>query len=422
MIRLKNFPLKLLFLILVIKMILVILHLPLLLMFQSVDSVKHAIPVYCSSHVSYIQSDPTTNKLLPYMFKIHRCGGSEENPAYKKCVPTSDGVQTVPLKLLAADQGKMETITYENHTKCELVCVTNANTCSPQENYDEGRCACDCRYTEGTDTSRVCRSPFQFKRTSGNCDCVCPDFIRNAACGLNKVFSEEDCGCVCKRKFFKRCARKKMVIDETCNCVDLPTNDKTIGGENCKGGVTGGVLAFIVIFEAICFVGGYYLFYVYCYKRQYKPYHKEMRQKTLDIDTLDNGNQVPLLQKQHSDSDPDDRRHNEIEEAVARLEESQKDSQRNRKYEEAVARFGDSQRDSKGSGKYSTQDNLNEKYTNSVSYYPDDEKSPMTPKINNSEIFMYNDILETEDDMQNLPSLSTDTYSLSEYDGSVTQV
>jgi len=376
-------------------------------MFQSVDSVKHAIPVYCAPHLNYIQSDPTTNKFLPYIFQIHRCGGSEENPAYKRCVPTSDGVQTVPLKLLAADEQKMETVTYENHTKCELVCVKDANTCSPHETYDGARCACDCKYKQADDTKGVCESPFQFKRTSGNCDCVCPDFIRNAACGLNKVFSEEDCGCVCKRKFFKRCARKKMVIDETCNCVDPPTNAKTIGSKNCKGGVTGGVLAVIVIFEAVCFVGGYFLFYVYCYKRQYKPQQEMKRQKTLDTGTLDNGNQIHFFYKeQHPDTAPDDRRHNEIEEAVARFKDSQRDSQR--------------------SGKYSNQDNRSGKFSNSDSYYPDDEKSPLTPKSQKSEDFMYNDILETEDDMHYLHASNTDSYSLSEYDGSgyasVTQV
>ena len=359
---------------------------------QSADSVKHAIPVYCSPHLSYIQSDPPNNKLLPYMFEIHRCGGSEENPAYKRCVPTSDGVKTVPLKLLAADEGKIETVRYENHTKCELVCVTDANTCSPHENYDQARCACDCKYSRAEDTKDVCTPPFQFKRTSGNCDCVCPNFIRNAACGLNEVFSEKDCGCVCKMKVYKRCARKKMVINEECNCDDPSTYVKIPGKESCNGGVTGRVLAVIIILVAICIVGGYLLFYVCCYKQQYKPRHEEKRQMFRST----------TFKEPHPDSVHADWRHNEIEEAVERL----KDNQR--------------------SGKYFNQDNRIGKFSNSDSYYPCYEKSQLTPKSIKSEEFIYDDVFETEGDMYYLHDYNVELYCLSEYDrcgyASVTRV
>lgn len=214
--------------------------------------------VDCDSFVDYVPTDPGLYRYDPLYVKLHRCHGKyyELNPHNRKCVPSN----TSKLNVIVYDKfGQPSTLELANHTECRQVCsITQAN-CTKYATFDSGLCECSCN------NDKV-ECPERFTWDRFRCDCKCRQ--EATECNQGKEWSTEECGCTCKSKLIARCAKRGQAINkDSCTCVDAAVVAKQTS--DCEGGVTGAMLAVIILGEAFVIAVCYYFFYVYCYKHNY---------------------------------------------------------------------------------------------------------------------------------------------------------
>ena len=236
--------------------------------------------IECGPYTDYVATDPGFHRYSPYFVKLHRCHGANLNgsPRNRKCVPIESKIQNLKTYGLSATGPQI--LTVKNHTACEYVCSITASSCSEHEKFESKECFCSCKYTKEP-TPSPCVTPMYWDQTK--CKCVCP--YTSLTCAEMKEFSAELCGCICKQKTNIQCSKRKQIVDEsTCYCVPPPAVTAGRSSSGCDGGVKGGILAVIMIFEALAFVVAYFFLYIYCYKRRYLP------KKKLKIQTMNQNN------------------------------------------------------------------------------------------------------------------------------------
>lgn len=109
-------------------------------------------------HESVVAVDSPTHRYYPFFVKLHRCLGSEYliSPLIRRCVPKT--YVELNVQVYQIHGRGMSTITVRNHTKCEPACVRTPDECNPiLENWDEKRCACNCKYPYGPPKELACK-------------------------------------------------------------------------------------------------------------------------------------------------------------------------------------------------------------------------------------------------------------------------
>ena len=324
--------------------------------------------VECGPHIDYIETDPGKYRYFPFVVELYRCHGSNNgpNPQNKKCVASgeSGSIKKVKSQVFDQETGQVVPLTLQNYTKCTEVCMLSQEKCTPYETFtNNNTCNCKCHYDSSNPTNAsLCRKlgP-DFKWNMGKCNCECGKDPQQRVCKIKKqIFSDDLCACVCKPKFSQRCAKRGQVLDEaTCGCVDRPVATGA-AQSGCKDGVTGGVLAVIMIIEALALMVGYFFFYVYCYKKKYlerKASKYSVKNSQVQHDHQDgvrNGDVVLATEGSFNDEQSQD----------------SIDSESNISPQSVIS--------------YS-----------SMNIYPHDEKSPLTN--NKDEWYLYNDIEETDE-------------------------
>ncbi|XP_057311796.1 uncharacterized protein LOC130649525 [Hydractinia symbiolongicarpus] len=224
--------------------------------------------VDCNSYVDFVATDPKYHRYTPYYVKLNRCNGVNVGgwkPHNKRCLPTKDGISNI--SILTVDSGnRFNFVTLQNHTACNERCIIDNSSCTQYQTFQPNDCDCLCKYNNPPQTN-PCVHPLTWDHTK--CNCVCPH--TSLKCEKGKVFTKDTCGCTCNIKIRIQCTERKMLIDQnSCTCV-APNVVTGAAKGTCEGDVKGGVLAVVMIMEALAFVVAYFFLYSYCYKRQYLP-------------------------------------------------------------------------------------------------------------------------------------------------------
>ena len=222
--------------------------------------------VECGLNIDYIETDPGKIRYYLFVVELYHSHESNNNSSLqnKECFVYGSIEQVMSQAFDQQTQQRSIISILQNYTKCTEVCMLSQEKCTPYETFtNNNTCNCKCHYDSSNPTNAsLCRKlgP-DFKWNMGKCNCECGKDPQQRVCKIKKqIFSDDLYACVCKPKFSLRCAKRGQVLDEaTCGCVQ----------SGCKDGVSGGVLAAIMVIEALAFIVGYFYFYVYCYKKKY---------------------------------------------------------------------------------------------------------------------------------------------------------
>ncbi|KAL9980736.1 hypothetical protein ACROYT_G009372 [Oculina patagonica] len=172
-------------------------------------------PVSCEPRQVVLALDPPNHQYVPYFIDdVYRCsGGCNVSPKTYRCVAKTQNNITGDVVDLA--NSKMKRISVVNHTSCECTCVTKAEDCSENEDFDEGTCSCQCKYTDEPPTP--CPNRFSWNPFPCKCECARPPEF----CTVSKEWSHQACGCVCTQFAVERCrSEEKYLNATTCECED----------------------------------------------------------------------------------------------------------------------------------------------------------------------------------------------------------
>ena len=222
--------------------------------------------VECGLNIDYIETDPGKIRYYLFVVELYHSHESNNNSSLqnKECFVYGSIEQVMSQAFDQQTQQRSIISILQNYTKCTEVCMLSQEKCTPYETFtNNNTCNCKCHYdSSNPPNASLCRKlgP-DFKWNMDKCNCECGKDPQQRVCKIKKqIFSDDLCACVCKPKFSLRCAKRGQVLDEaTCGCVQ----------SGCKDGVSGGVLAAIMVIEALAFIVGYFYFYVYCYKKKY---------------------------------------------------------------------------------------------------------------------------------------------------------
>lgn len=231
------------------------------LLVQLAHAQDFAPPVNCQPHLDYVETDPTRHRYFPYITKIHRCRGADHKPSEKKCIPVPNTDKRVQVKTIDMLTGNSVTMTMVNHTACQSVCKYTKADCINNQVYDEKGCICKCQLKQ---PPLPCAPPNIW--STKTCACACPATVKQRGCPTNRMqFSQEECKCQCKERFYKKCAREKRVLDEsTCYCADPVVITEVIEASSntqlMESKIKISTLVIAIVFEAVCFIAGYFLY------------------------------------------------------------------------------------------------------------------------------------------------------------------
>ena len=234
--------------------------------------------IECGLDIDYIETDVGKNRYYPFVVELYHCHGfnNSSSSQNKKCfVYAEPGTIKRVISQTFDKQTEQPPVilTLQNYTKCTEVCMLSQENCTPYETFtNNNTCNCKCHYdSSNPPNASLCKNlgP-DFKWNSDKCNCECGKDPQQKVCKIKKqIFSDDLCTCACKPKISLRCAKRGQVLNETtCGCVDPPVVTGAAQCD-CKDGVTGGVLAVIMVIEALALIAGYFYFYVYCYKKKY---------------------------------------------------------------------------------------------------------------------------------------------------------
>ena len=322
--------------------------------------------VECGLNIDYIETDPGKIRYYLFVVELYHSHESNNNSSLqnKECFVYGSIEQVMSQAFDQQTQQRSIISILQNYTKCTEVCMLSQEKCTPYETFtNNNTCNCKCHYdSSNPPNASLCRKlgP-DFKWNMDKCNCECGKDPQQRVCKIKKqIFSDDLCACVCKPKFSLRCAKRGQVLDEaTCGCVDRPVATGA-AQSGCKDGVTGGVLAVIMIIEALALMVGYFFFYVYCYKKKYlerKASKYSVKNSQVQHDHQDgvrNGDVVLATEGSFNDEQSQDSIDNESNISP-----------------QSVISYS------------------------SMNIYPNDEKSPLTN--NKDEWYLYNDIEETDE-------------------------
>lgn len=181
----------------------------------------------CSTRKVLITLDAPRYQYFPYFVEVYRCNGvcSTVSPNLQQCLAAA--WNNITGAVLDLSSKSLKTVTVQNHTNCKCACVAKKEDCSENEEFNEGNCQCNCKYTDQPPSP----CPAGFSWDQFQCKCVCRgpvDF-----CNVRQEWSQEACGCVCTRFAIETCKLEKKYLNaSTCEC-------ETLAPTKINPGVTG---------------------------------------------------------------------------------------------------------------------------------------------------------------------------------------
>lgn len=149
--------------------------------------------VDCGPHIDYEPTDHMYHRFKPFMVKLHKCIGiNEEN---MKCVPT----QTKVVKVFAynVNTGIHGYLNMVNETSCTSVCALNSTSCNKYQKLYNKNCNCKCA------TRGDVNCPVKFYWDKSLCNCICRYTEASYTCKRGFKFDSKTCGCIKFNKFIK---------------------------------------------------------------------------------------------------------------------------------------------------------------------------------------------------------------------------
>ena len=241
------------------KSVTLFLILPYLLSYYVKASSQNLQNVHCNLHIGVVQVDPANNK-YPYFVKLHRCNGSIGmiNPDFKKCGAKTE--ENITINVRDVSTGEQTQLQLKNHTSCHPTCTKSKIDCNKYETWDESLCACRCNTAQPT-----CEAPFKWN--PHRCNCECP--TRKSCEHERKEWNSETCGCTCTKRYLNRCAKNKKILDEdTCNCVKPAVAGTGKQTGECVGSVKQSYIILIVVGEFLVLLIVFSLFQRFCLQRK----------------------------------------------------------------------------------------------------------------------------------------------------------
>jgi len=185
--------------------------------------VKDVPVVKCSKPVlTTVAIDEPSHRFYPYFIQLYQCQGSSgfESPNIKQCVATSS--DPVKLRVLNTKRHWEATeVTVLNHTSCAARCTANASKCESKiQRWNDQSCKCECLYQSSPPPNNVIKRKEGFRWNTHRCryECDRPP----AVCPAKKIWSEEQCSCVCHSYYMLDCMEDDKYMDpQTCQCKDI---------------------------------------------------------------------------------------------------------------------------------------------------------------------------------------------------------
>ena len=163
----------------------------------------------CDVRPTLITIGTDEDHYYPLMISLHRCGGvcGSDKPTFRRCeTGSSNNIYVNAFNKLSL---KNETLKFENHTSCSCKCAFDNSVCTKSQVWDENQCKCICAASV---TSSQC--PDNYIWNPNFCKCEC-----DLSCTSKQTLNNTRCSCDCKAKYYKRCNRKKKILQESnCKC------------------------------------------------------------------------------------------------------------------------------------------------------------------------------------------------------------
>lgn len=187
--------------------------------FQFTAAIKPVV-VNCNAPVlSTVAVDETHHKFYPYFVRLYRCEGSYnyESPNIKKCVATER--REVRFSVQDMKNGQRKEIILENHTRCGPECKASPDECNLDvQEWNEQSCQCKCMYPHSPPPENVMKRRKGLRWNSRLCQYDCN---KRGFCSREKMWSKEDCSCICKPIYEILCNNDDKFMDpKTCTCKD----------------------------------------------------------------------------------------------------------------------------------------------------------------------------------------------------------
>ncbi|XP_066924346.1 vascular endothelial growth factor C-like [Clytia hemisphaerica] len=194
---------------------------------RGVRTVSHLPNIYCAPRKTVVRVDVPLQHYSPMMVEVNRCAGVADNvnPQLKDCVKSSSEKIRFPVrsKLNPTYSSYKEV---ENHLSCKGRCKYDATQCKGASKWDEKQCKCICP------SNQYC--PPHYSWNPIKCACTC-----SRRCHKRQILDLEDCTCMCKAKFFKRCSKRghgePSPID--CQCMGKPLSRASCQPCRCRKSV-----------------------------------------------------------------------------------------------------------------------------------------------------------------------------------------
>ena len=102
----------------------------------------------CSTRKVLITLDAPRYQYFPYFVEVYRCNGvcSTVSPNLQQCLAAA--WNNITGAVLDLSSKSLKTVTVQNHTNCKCACVAKKEDCSENEEFNEGNCQCNCKYTD----------------------------------------------------------------------------------------------------------------------------------------------------------------------------------------------------------------------------------------------------------------------------------
>ena len=161
----------------------------------------------CKPRSSIIHLGARNELFYPEAISLNRCAGlcRNETKYIIRCIASKEN--EIQLQVLNRISNKEEILVITNHTACDCNCVHEEKICYESQEWNNKTCQCTC------DTKIDC--PVDYLWNPGFCYCEC-----DKICPKRMYLNTTSCSCNCKDKFYRRCSKRGLVVDETdCNCI-----------------------------------------------------------------------------------------------------------------------------------------------------------------------------------------------------------
>ena len=142
----------------------------------------------------------------PGAVMLSRCIGLCNNKTKEIMRCSASETSELELEVFNSIKNENEILMITNHTECICDCVHTADVCYKTQKWNNETCHCMC------DEKEKCNLGYQWNPQFCYCEC-------DRICSRRMYLNESSCDCICEPKYFRRCNRKNLILDEfDCKC------------------------------------------------------------------------------------------------------------------------------------------------------------------------------------------------------------